>query len=205
MTATSNLGSSDSASASFSLVHTETDYDKRIALRVSIYTLIVFAAAMLSLLAIWPRTTGELALNATRSITFPIGGGVALGPEILLAITIVLAGVVGACVYSLYAISLHLGNYKDFDSAWTAWYILRLPIGAGMAFIVYVFVRGGILTIGADLKSLNLLGLTGISALVGLFSEHAMNKLLDLADSMFGKTPDKPSGSNDGKDKAQKP
>jgi hypothetical protein len=184
----------------------QTPLDKRRALFITIYTLVVFTVAMASMLSIWPRTTSELANDTMpRSITFlGLGRPVILGPEILLASAMILAGIVGACVYSLYVISLHLGPYKDFDREWTAWYVLRPPIGAGMAFIVYVLVRGGILTVGADLENLNLLGLAGISFLVGLFSEHAMTKLLDLADTTFGKPPDKPADSSANKDTAQK-
>jgi hypothetical protein len=174
-------------------LHRETKLDRKRAVEIAIYTMLVFGVATLLLLAIWPRTHDELALNATRSITIVGFGAVAMGPEILIATTMVLAGVVGACVYSLYAISLHLGAYKDFDKAWTWWYILRPIIGAGLAFIVYVLIRGGILTIGAEPKNLNFLGLTGISALVGLFTEHSMNKLRELADTAFGATPDEAS------------
>jgi hypothetical protein len=64
-----------------------------------------------------------------------------------------------------------------------------------LAFIFYVLARSGIITVGADLKNLNLLGLAGVSALVGLFTDHAMARLLEVAKVLFGETPDAPSAS----------
>jgi hypothetical protein len=188
--------------------HLETKTDVVVAVFLVFYTLVVFLVAMLSLLAIWPRTPSELALNATRTVTLPLplslGGPVVLSPETLLATTMVLSGVVGACVYSFHVISRHLGSYQDFDKKWTAWYLLRPFIAAGLAFIFYVLARSGIVTVGADLKNLNLLGLAGVSALVGLFTDHAMARLLELAIVMFGKTPDEPSASNASKGDTKK-
>jgi len=191
--------------------HTENTQDIRSAVIVAIYTIVIFLVAILSLLAVWPRNSNELAMNATtttRTVTFlfGIGGpsGVAMGPELILAATMVLAGVVGAGAFSLYAISLHLGPQQDFDKAWTGWYLLRPLVGAGLALIVYVLVRGGILSVGADLKDLNFLGFTGICFLVGLFAEHAMQKLNDLADTTFGKTHDESSRSKTEKDQGAK-
>jgi hypothetical protein len=180
--------------------HQETKTDVRVAGILVIYTLVVFLVALLSLLAIWPRTPAELALNATRTVTLPLplslGGPAVLSPETLLATTMVLSGVVGACVYSFHVISRHLGSYQDFDKKWTAWYLLRPFIAGGLAFIFYVLARSGIITVGADLKNLNLLGLAGVSALVGLFTDHAMARLLEVAKVLFGETPDEPSASN---------
>jgi hypothetical protein len=103
-----------------------------------------------------------------------------------LIFVVIFSGIIGACTFSLFAISHHLGADKDFDKQWQAWYLLRPIIG-------------GVLTIGADLKNLNLIGVAAISGLVGMFSEHAMHKLQDLADTLFGAAP------GDGKVQPQKP
>ena len=68
--------------------HEENQKDIFSAVIVGIYTLVIFVVIMLSLLAVWPRNTSELALNATtvtRTVTFPLGlsgaKGVEIGPE----------------------------------------------------------------------------------------------------------------------------
>jgi len=179
--------------------HRETAKDKWVAAGLATYTSTIFLICTTGLVAIWPSTSAQLSLNSTRSITLPItllGARVSLGPETLLVITMILSGVVGACVFSLYVISLHLGYSKDFDDAYAAWYLLRAPIGAGLALITYVIIRGGVFTVGAGLQDVNFLGVTAISFIVGLFTEHVMVKLHAIADQTFGSAPeDAPSGS----------
>lgn len=183
----------DSLLLTKSMPHHETRSDRVAALAVGLYSFAVFLVALTALVAVWPASTADLSLNATRTITLPVtllGATVTLGPEIMLALIMLLAGLVGASVFSFYAISLHLGHYKDFDDAWVAWYLLRPPMGAGLAFIAYVLIRGGILTVGASSASLNFFGVAGIAFLVGLFAEHFMIKLHALADEAFGAPPD---------------
>ena len=168
--------------------HKETEADVRRARWLSIYTLVLFTSAILSLLSIWPGTTKELAMNDTssRTISYLFLIHYVVGPEYILVATMVLAGFLGACVYSLYAIILHLSpEQNDFDKAWTGWYILRPMLGAGLALIAYVLLRGGLLSIGSNVSNLNFLGFTGFSFMVGLFTEQTMHKLNDLADAWF--------------------
>jgi len=149
---------------------------------------LLFAIAILSLLSIWPGTTNDLAMSYTssRTISYLFLVPYTVGPEFLLAATMVLTGFLGACVYSLYAIILHLSpEQEDFDKRWTGWYILRPILGAGLALIAYVLLRGGLLSIGSNVTNLNFLGFTGFSFMVGLFTEQTMHKLNDLADAWF--------------------
>lgn len=170
--------------------HKQNRHDLLVALRVAAYTFSMFVVASYFLTNLWPTTTEDLALNTTRTVTlsgtriqFP------LGPETSLIFVIMLSGIIGACIFSLFAISHHLGADKDFDATWEAWYWLRPVIGAGLALVFYLLLRGGVLTIGADLKNLNLVGVAGVSGLVGMFAEQALHKLQDLSDTIFGSAP----------------
>jgi hypothetical protein len=180
--------------------HTETEEDILRARWLAIYTLLLFAIAILSLLSIWPGSTKDLAMNDTssRTISYLFLMPCTVGPEFLLAATMVLAGFLGACVYSLYAIILHLSpEQEDFDKAWTGWYILRPILGAGLALIAYVLLRGGLLSISSNVSNLNFLGFTGFSFMVGLFTEQTMHKLNDLADAWFATDQASGAGSNE--------
>lgn len=177
--------------------HKQTPHDIRVALRVGVYTTAIFSVAIYLLTNIWTVASKDLAVNVTSTGTFyGIGLDFSLDSEIALILVMMLSGIIGACVFSLFAISHHVGAHKDFDAAWEAWYLLRPFIGAGLALIFYFLLRGGVLTIGADLKSLNLTGVAGISGIVGMFAEHAMHKLQDLADTLFGPAPDDKSKQN---------
>ncbi len=43
---------------------------------------------------------------------------------------------------------------------------------------------------GTDVQNLNVIVVAGLSGLVGMFSEHALHKLQDVADTVFGDIPE---------------
>ena len=157
---------------------------------ISIYTTAILSIGLYTFTSVWPTTSADLASNETLAVT-PRGTGVSfsLGPETRLLLIMIIAGAIGACVFSLFAVAHHLGAKRDFKVQWTAWYILRPFMGAGLALIFYFLLRGGVLAIGSNLQNLNLIVVAGLSGLVGMFSEQALHKLQDLADTTFVQAP----------------
>jgi hypothetical protein len=156
----------------------------------SLYSAFILSFGAYSLLSIWPANSTQLAANTTSLVRLR-GTGISfsLGPEILLMLVIIIVGAIGACVFSLWAIAHHLGALRDFDAHWFAWYLFRPFVGAGLALIFYFLIRGGVLTLAASLQNLNLIVVAGLSGLIGMFSEQALHKLHELADTMFGTAP----------------
>ncbi len=152
----------------------------------SIYTALMLLFGTYNLVSVWPSNSTELVSNATQTVILR-GTNISfsLGPETLVMLVIIIVGAVGACVFSLWSIAKHVAR-KDFTARWFVWYLLRPFTGAGLALLFYFLVRGGLLTIGSNLQNLNLIVIAGISALVGMFSEQALQKLRELADSTFG-------------------
>jgi len=177
--------------------HVETRRDIRVATALAVYTAVLFSIAMWLLVSVWPRTQMEYNLTMARTVSIAgIGTSFSIGPETLILIAMILSGTIGACVFSAFAISHHLGQFKDFDKSWTAWYILRPFIGAGLAVIVNLLIRSSVFNIGSDARSLNIVGLSGIAALVGLFSEDVVRKLNKVSDEIFGEVINKASKQN---------
>ncbi len=162
--------------------------DKLSATLILGFSVLVLLVSIYLLVRIWPSSTQELSSNATRIISFYVVGPVAIGPETLVLYTVMLSAVIGGCVYSLYETAASEG-WKDFHREWTAWYLLRPFIAAGLGLIVYFLVRGGLLTASAGLSSMNLSGMAGLAGLVGLFAEQFMKKLKDVADELFTSKP----------------
>ncbi len=161
-----------------------------VALLISAYTVVVLFFGAYCLISIWPTTPEELASNATSTVTLRgTEYSFSLGSETLVILVMIIAGAIGACVFSLYAVAHHLGRLHDFQVRWTAWYFLRPFIGAGLAMIFYFLIRGGVLTVGTSLQNLNLIVVAGLSGLVGMFSEQALRKTRDVADTIFGSIP----------------
>jgi hypothetical protein len=155
-------------------LHRQTSRDKFMAGVLMLYTMALFSLSLLALASAWPKTSKEMVLNSTKpmNITVIPYHTYAVGPEVGLLSVMMLAGMLGACVYSLYAISLHLGSYEDFDVTWTGWYLTRPWIGSGLAFGVYILIRGGVLTMGS-ISSVSLLGLAGVSILTRLLPSRS--------------------------------
>lgn len=171
-------------------LHHQTSWDEFMAGVLIVYSLGLFALSLLATVSVWPKTSAQMVLNSTipMNITIIPYHTYSVGPEVGLLSVMMLAGMIGACIYSLYAVSLHLGSYEDFNKTWTGWYLTRPWIGAGLALGVYVLIRGGLLTMGS-ISTVSLLGLAGFSILTGLFTEQVLHKLNDLADTLFGKGP----------------
>jgi len=125
-------------------------------------------------------------------VTFPVGS------ETMLLLVMVLSAIIGSCVYSLSAISAYLGARK-FNKDWDGWYISRPFIASGLSLIFYFLLNGGLLNQGANLSNLNIVGVAGFSGLIGLFSQQAIKKLHDVADTLFDTAPKSNTSGSDPK------
>lgn len=162
------------------------------------YSSIMLLVLSYLLSIIWPVFPGDLSTSSPRSITISFlvwaMGPYQVGPETILLLVAVLSGAVGGCVYSLWAITHHYSALKDFDFIWMGWYVLRPPLAAGLAFVVYVALRAGVIASSTSVPNTSVLGIAVICFLTGMFVEHAFSKLQSVADTIFGSTPDTPSG-----------
>ncbi len=113
-------------------------------------------------------------------------------PSIIL--TALLAGALGSQIHALASFAAHTGS-KQFDSAWTWWFIFRPVLGALLALVFYFSIRGGLLLmVDGGATEIRVSGVAAIAMLVGLFTEQATHKLKELFDTLFavnGKTGNK--------------
>jgi len=167
--------------------------DIRWALGLGVYAAVILVGSLGLLTLLWPWTSADLTPSTTRSVTLWVlswkVGTYAVGAEVLLLYVVLLSGIIGACVWSLYALSIHLSAREDFNRAWAAWYIVRPFIGAGLALVLYAVVRAGLFSAGTGVSNTSVLGVAALSFLVGLFAENAVHKLHEIADTVFGNPP----------------
>lgn len=109
--------------------------------------------------------------------------------EARMLLIVLLAGALGSAVHVATSYASFVGNRRFVDS-WGWWYILRLPIGMGLAIILYFALRGGFFTpvtndtISAQ-QVVNPFGFAAIAALAGMFSKQATDKMKELFDGLF--------------------
>jgi hypothetical protein len=104
----------------------------------------------------------------------------AAAPATLLAFVMVM-GALGSMLHFSSSFAGYVGN-GVFKSSWFWYYILRPFVGGGLA-VVFFFVAGTSLINGANLTSLTTIAT--VAALVGLFSEKAVQKLSDIMDTVL--------------------
>lgn len=175
--------------------HKQDVHDLRWAAGLFVYTFFILAVAIVAFVELWPGTSAELTPSTVRMITFYILvfrlGAYAVGPEVLLLCVSILGGIIGACVWSMYAFAKHVSASEDFNRVWAAWYFSRPFIGAGLAVALYAVLRAGLFSTGNSVSGTDVIGVAAISILSGLFAENAIYKLHQIADTVFGNPPDK--------------
>jgi len=114
------------------------------------------------------------------------GAQLEVGREARLFIVVALAGALGGLVYALRSLTWYAGN-RNLKYSWMMTYYLQPIVGAGLATITYVVLRGGlvVVTTQASPDVVNPFGFAAFGALVGLFSAQALEWLKRIFEQVF--------------------
>jgi hypothetical protein len=138
-----------------------------------------------TIIQVWPPPAPTDGSQAPTSSAFDyFGFSFTLPAEARIFVVIVASGAVGGAIHSLRSLMWYVGN-RNLVWSWVLMYCLLPLIGALLATIFYVVLRGGLLTVQTSSSSLNVYGFAAVGALVGLFSEQAAMKLKDVFTAMF--------------------
>jgi hypothetical protein len=114
--------------------------------------------------------------------------------EVQLLLMVLLTGAFGSCTYALKSLADYRGDNKLF-ATWVLYYWIQPFEGAGIAFLLYLVIRGGFLGgTSADIKTANQFGMCAIAGLAGAFSDTAFLKLREVFQTLF-----KPQDDRSGK------
>jgi hypothetical protein len=138
------------------------------------FLLLVFVFLIGLLFSLWP--------DARRNDAARVFGllPVTIEYEARLSLLVIFAGALGAYVHVATSAADFIGN-RRLMRQWVYWYILRLPIGATLAFLLYLIIRDPSEQPRPSLPY----KVVGTAALAGMFSKQAMNKLRELFDTLF--------------------
>ena len=108
-----------------------------------------------------------------------------LTQEVQFLILVLVAGAFGSSIYALKSFADYLGQAK-LNEGWFTFYVVQPFEGAGIAFLLYLVIRGGLLAgTNADIKTVNLFGVCAIAGLAGAFSDTAFAKLREVFETLF--------------------
>ncbi len=150
---------------------------------LGLYLMIVFLVLVFLLVQIWPIANPSAVADGSvwKPVTLPY---IELSDEKRMIFIVLLSGGIGGMIHALQSFVGFVGS-KSFISSWLWWYVIRPVVGAGLALLFYLSLRGGLLTTSTGVKNLSVFGFASISTLAGLFSEQATAKLKELFDTMF--------------------
>lgn len=100
--------------------------------------------------------------------------------EVQLLLMVLFTGAFASSVYALKSLADYRGDNK-LTKPWSTFYLIQPFEGAGAALLLYLLVRGGLVTgNGIDMKAENRFGMCAIAGLAGAFSDLAFLKLREV-------------------------
>lgn len=111
-----------------------------------------------------------------------------LSDEERLFLIVMFAGALGGLVHSLRSFYWYAGNRKLVLS-WAGFYVTLPVLGATLATVFYVVVRGGFFSPQSQISDTSPFGFAALAALVGMFTEQAVEKLRKIMESTFADAP----------------
>jgi hypothetical protein len=104
--------------------------------------------------------------------------------EVRLLWIVILAGGLGSLVHALRSVYWYVGN-RNLVWSWFGKYLLIPFSGSALAVVFYFVIRGGFFSPQSGFSQTSPFGFAAMAALVGLFSEPAVFKLKQVAETVF--------------------
>ncbi len=169
--------------------------------------LLLLYLVLLSLLSIYGLiqflpTSTQVKTNIELSQVTYIIWSMSISTEIRLLITVAIAGMLGSLVHAFRSLYWYIGN-RNLIRSWIPKYLLLPFVGATLGLSFYLIIRGGFFSAGANVDQTNPYGFIALGVLIGMFSEQAILKLKEIAETLFSKpqpgsdsTPDTKANKN---------
>ncbi len=154
------------------------------AVPIGIYLVGLAGLALYVIVVLWPNAPAADPSPARVALLF---WSLAQDSEIATLLIVFFAGVLGALIHALRSFYWYVGHRK-LVSSWVTMYFLLPVVGGVLGFVFYLVFRGGLFPGKFESGTLSPIGFAAVAALVGMFSEQAIRKLKDVAETLFTKT-----------------
>ncbi len=155
-------------------------------LLTAVYLVLFSIILLVAIVQCWPASIALKSQANTILRTKFLLWTFSLSNEACLILIVVLAGALGGQVRSLRSLAWYAGN-KELKKSWLLQYILSPFIGATLAIVTYLVIRGGFISAGSTMRQSSLYVYAGIASIVGIASEPVALKLKQVAESLFTK------------------
>jgi hypothetical protein len=155
------------------------------------------------------RSTPAATPSATPGKISAFGREFKIWDEVRLLWIVILAGALGSLIHAMRSVYWYVGN-RNLVRSWLAKYFVMPFTGSALSVMFYFVIRGGFFSPQSDFSQTSPFGFAALSAMVGLFSEQAVLKLKQVAETILSKPesgadpmPPKKTAPTDGNDPAQ--
>lgn len=165
------------------------------------YFILTLILLLYSFVQFWPSPTagGSASISPVTIIFWTFS----VSDDTRMLLIVALAGALGSLVHALRSFYWYVGN-RTLVWSWLAMYILLPFVGATLGVVFYLVIRGGFFSPQATVQQISPFGFAAVAALAGLFSEQAVLKLKQVAETLLtkaeeGKNSQKPGTGVDAK------
>ncbi len=163
---------------------------------ITAYLILAAIFLLYGLVQFWPPSApAEGTATISSPVTF-LFWTLSVSDEVRLIFIVALAGALGSLVHAIRSLYWYIGN-RELVFSWLAMYVLLPFVGSTLGLVFYFVIRGGFFSPQATIEQTSPFGFAGLGALVGMFSEQAVLKLKEVAETLLSKP-------QEGKDPATK-
>ena len=152
---------------------------------VLVVLVVLVCFALYALWAFWP--TGTALKDGSKTVHF-LSMSRSVSAEHLIFVVVAAAGVLGGLMHSMRSFAWYSGN-GFLKWRWLPYFALMPVVGGATATVVYLVIRGGFFGGSASSQDVNPYSFAAVGALVGLFTEEALEMLKKIATQVFSEAP----------------
>jgi IPT/TIG domain len=142
------------------------------------------AIEIYAVVAFWPPEVSEDPVPAANFF----GASIALSRDTRFFWIVVAAGALGGTIHAIRSLGWYVGN-RNLRQSWVLRYLLLPAVGALLAFVLYLLLRAGLVSGPGSSDASSAFGFAAVSALVGLFSDQAVEKLKQVFETLLTPVP----------------
>lgn len=153
---------------------------------ISTYLLVFSIFIGYSLFLLWPPLMTNEASNTVSYSVLYFSRNLSVSYNVGLLIIVMLSGALGSIVHAMRSLYWYVGN-RELRRSWLLKYIMLPFVGSSLALVFFFVVRGGFFSAQATIQSTSPIGFAALAGLVGLFSDQAVLKLKEVAETLLSK------------------
>ena len=153
---------------------------------ICVYLICLSLFLIYGLIQFWPPAAVEGAQSTVPSPIRFLLWEITVSDEIRLIIIVALTGALGGLVHALRSLYWYVGN-RALVLSWLIKYILLPFVGSTLGLVFYFVIRAGFFSPEATIRETSPFGFAALSGLVGMFSEQAVLKLKEMAETLLSR------------------